>query len=247
MSFAQFIQDHLRQRVREREVLVVDNPEGHRVGRSIERRDEKAIKKTVCGFVKLLHPAGNPSDAEFEQYVAYAVEARRRVKEQMNKRKPDDEFARINLSFIRSDGKEVVVYCPESKDAPATQSPRGGEVPDERAGQERLPLPQTSADEPRETSVGDREVETSTASPREMHYEIQHGATGYGYEDVFGPYLAGARTVWVEEPYLRNTHQLHNFVRFCERVVQAASIRDIHVTAGYHHEGTRDDIEYKLG
>ena len=45
--------------------------------------------------------------------MAYAVECRRRVKEQMNKRKPDDEFARIDLSYIDANGKEIVVYCPE--------------------------------------------------------------------------------------------------------------------------------------
>ncbi|HNT55124.1 MAG TPA: BREX system Lon protease-like protein BrxL, partial [Anaerolineaceae bacterium] len=69
-----------------------------RLGANVEGRDEKGIKKTLCAFLKILHPDGPPSDAEFEEYVAYAVEARRRVKEQMNKRKPDDEFARINLS-----------------------------------------------------------------------------------------------------------------------------------------------------
>ncbi len=94
-----------------------------RLGRAVEGRDEKGIKKTVCAFLKILHPDGPPSDEEFEQYVAYAVECRRRVKEQMNKRKPDDEFALIDLSYFTTDGREVVVYCPESKDAQATQQP----------------------------------------------------------------------------------------------------------------------------
>ncbi len=40
----------------------------------------------------------------------------------MNKRKPDDEFARINLSYIDSKGQEVIVYCPESKNSSATQN-----------------------------------------------------------------------------------------------------------------------------
>ena len=57
--------------------------------------------------------------------MAYATECRRRVKEQMNKRKPDDEFARINLSYFKVSGEEVVVFCPESKDAPATQDEVG--------------------------------------------------------------------------------------------------------------------------
>ena len=94
-----------------------------RLGPMVEGRDEKAIKKIVCAFLKILHPLDQPTDEEFEQYVAYAVEARRRVKEQMNKRKPDDEFAKINLSYFTAEGKEVVVFCPESKDAPATQEP----------------------------------------------------------------------------------------------------------------------------
>lgn len=94
-----------------------------RLGSSVEGRDEKAIKKTIAAFLKVLHPQGEPTAEEFEEYTTYAIEGRRRVKEQMNKRKPDDEFARINLSFMRSDGQEVVVYCPESKDAAATQTP----------------------------------------------------------------------------------------------------------------------------
>jgi len=94
-----------------------------RLGRSVEGRDEKGIKKTVSALLKILHPDGPPNDGEFDEYVEYAVECRRRVKEQMNKRKPDDEFARINLSYHRADGSEVVVFCPESKAAAATQQP----------------------------------------------------------------------------------------------------------------------------
>src|SRR2546421_12961404 len=84
-----------------------------RLGANVEGRDERAIKKTVCAFVKILHPDGAPGDTEFEEYVAYAVEGRRRVKEQMNKRKPDDEVARINLSYVTAEGREGVVSCPE--------------------------------------------------------------------------------------------------------------------------------------
>ena len=73
-----------------------------RLGPAVEGRDEKGIKKTVCALLKILHPDGAPTDAEFDEYVAYAVEGRRRVKEQMNKRKPDDEFANIQLSYFTS-------------------------------------------------------------------------------------------------------------------------------------------------
>ena len=46
-----------------------------KLGKAVEGRDEKGIKKTVCGLLKILHPEGPPSDAEFDEYVAYAIEA----------------------------------------------------------------------------------------------------------------------------------------------------------------------------
>ena len=92
-------------------------------GESIEGRDEIAAKKTISALLKLLHPSGEPTREELEEYMEYALEGRRRIKEQLNKRKHDDEFAAIDLSFVDSTGKENVVWCPESKDSDATQNP----------------------------------------------------------------------------------------------------------------------------
>jgi ATP-dependent Lon protease len=98
-------------------------------GRTLQGRDEAAIKKTISALIKLLHPGGEPTPAELSEYMAYAVEGRRRVKEQMNKRKADDEFGLINLSFFDDQEREVVVFCPESKEAQATQNPHRKSLP----------------------------------------------------------------------------------------------------------------------
>jgi len=130
------------------------------LGKNVEGRDEKGIKKSVCAFLKILHPDDPPSDAEFEEYVAYAVEARRRVKEQMNKRKPDDEFAGINLSYFSADGKEVVVFCPESKNAIATQEPS------RRSMKKSLVTESTAQPEKKTETKGD------TSKPQENVVEV---------------------------------------------------------------------------
>jgi len=49
-----------------------------KLGKSVEGRDEKGIKKTVVAFMKMLHPHGVCSDDEFEEYVVYATEGRRK-------------------------------------------------------------------------------------------------------------------------------------------------------------------------
>jgi ATP-dependent Lon protease len=50
-----------------------------RLGPGFQGRDEAAVYKTVAGLIKLLHPDGECGDTEFEEYLAYAIEGRRRV------------------------------------------------------------------------------------------------------------------------------------------------------------------------
>lgn len=211
-----------------------------KLGKAVEGRDEKGIKKTVCAFLKILHPHGKPSDPEFEQYVAYAVEARRRVKEQMNKRKSDDEFARINLSYFNTAGQEVVVYCPESRHATATQEPSRrnihADAVDSSAATDGQPAHHLSRPViklPVKEAVVLPEVEALETGPQEQHFTIYYGDTGHSYEAILLPYLAGAKVVEIEDPYIRAIHQVQNFVRFCEAVIKAPTVRSIILTTSY--------------
>lgn len=228
-----------------------------RLGKSIEGRDEKGIKKTVCAFLKILHPHGPPSDDEFEEYVAYATECRRRVKEQMNKRKPDDEFARINLSYFKANGEEVVVFCPESKDASATQEPARRRLSraDEPAS---AVISVPSAEQPiatvaEKSSAGSAPITPqpmmgapAAAELKEQHFNILYGDTGYSYESILGPYLRGAQALVIEDPYIRLQHQLQNFVRFCETVLKAGTVKKISLVTGYDDKTQLAEIGEKL-
>ena len=229
-----------------------------RLGKSIEGRDEKGIKKTVCAFLKVLHPNCPPTDEEFEEYVAYATECRRRVKEQMNKRKPDDEFARINLSYFKASGEEVVVFCPESKDAAATQEParrRLNQADGQRTEAVEVQLAAQVTPSSQETPavsalVSPALVSTSVRSLpielKEQHFTILYGDTGHSYESILGPYLQGAKSVVIEDPYIRLQHQIQNFVRFCETVLKAGTVKKISLITGYDDKSQLADIAEKL-
>lgn len=224
-----------------------------RLGRSVEGRDEKGIKKTVCAFLKILHPTGTPTDEEFEEYVAYAVECRRRVKEQMNKRKPDDEFARIDLSFFNSTQQEIIVYCPESKNAAATQQPLRRQLNDKLA----LVNDDAAVENAKSSlaSLVQPSVETTAPPPapavekntlKERHFTIMYGDVGHSYESIIGPYLIGAKSVVIEDPYIRMQHQIQNFVRFCECVLKAGTVKKITLVTGYDDNTQLTDIAEKL-
>jgi ATP-dependent Lon protease len=228
-----------------------------RLGKSIEGRDEKGIKKTVCAFLKVLHPNGPPTDEEFEEYVAYATECRRRVKEQMNKRKPDDEFARINLSYFKASGEEVVVFCPESKDASATQEPArrrlnqaegqpDGAIAAQPATQPPPVVAAVPSAAPSPITPAPEVVSPPVAEFKEQHFTILYGDTGYSYESILGPYLQGAKSVVIEDPYIRLQHQIQNFVRFCETVLKAGTVKKISLITGYDDKTQLADIAEKL-
>ena len=222
-----------------------------RLGKAVEGRDEKGIKKTVAAFLKILHPNGAPSDEEFEEYAAYAIECRRRVKEQMNKRKPDDEFALINLSYFNSSGSEVIVYCPESKDAAATQQPtrRRLSVSEETAVQpEDVVAVADSSPEALNSPAPSAPQDAVAVIPdvREQHFTIMYGDTGHSYESIIGPYLFGAKSVVIEDPYIRLQHQIQNFVRFCETVIKSGTVKKIELVTGYDDRTQLAEIQEKL-
>jgi len=210
-----------------------------RLGKAVEGRDEKGIKKTVAAFLKILHPTVSPTDDEFEEYVAYAVEARRRVKEQMNKRKPDDEFAKINLSYIDRNDKEIFVYCRESKTAQATQEPLRRDINSDKefVGKKLNKILAVDkkvhqSDEVNNNVDSASQEQAELLLPellelKEQHFTIHYGSTGYSYESIISPYLAGAKSVVIEDPYIRMNHQIHNFVRFCEAVIKNSTIKKI--------------------
>lgn len=228
------------------------------LGRSVEGRDEDGIKKMVCAFLKILHPGVAPSDEEFEEYVACAVEYRRRVKEQMNKRKPDDEFANIGLSYINNTGEEVVVFCPESEDAAATQSPARRHL---HGAKDQVPAPLTQVPlttlpeappsaaptvPPTEMVPTPEIVQAAQEAPQEQHYQILYGDTGHTYESILGPYLPGCTAVTIEDAYIRAPYQIQNFVRFCETAVKAGTVHKITLITGNGDEGQRAEAEEKL-
>ena len=82
-------------------------------GAHLSARDEKAVRKTVSGLLKILHPHGEWTRSELREYLEFAMEGRRRVKEQLKKLAAHD-YAKTAFSYIERDsGHEYWVEVPE--------------------------------------------------------------------------------------------------------------------------------------
>lgn len=98
-------------------------------GKALDKRDQDSVRKTVSGLIKLIHPDGNFTKEDVEEYLAIALEMRRRVKEQLKKIK-SAEYWNTNFSYIdRGTLREVFISVPEHP-APIElpSEPRVGEV-----------------------------------------------------------------------------------------------------------------------
>lgn len=77
-------------------------------------------------------------------------------------------------------------------------------------------------------------------------YEIPDGKTGYGYDRIFGPYLAGAETITVEDPYIRKRYQIDNFSHFCALAISQGSVKHIILKTGAAFGEDLDDANSRL-
>ena len=88
--------------------------EHFRLNSDFNKRDEIGVRKTFSGLAKLLFPDGRMTKAQARLILEYAIEGRRRVKEQL-KIMAGVEFADVNLGYIDVDepGAAQIVYVPE--------------------------------------------------------------------------------------------------------------------------------------
>ncbi len=85
------------------------------LGAHLKQRDTKPVRKTVSGLIKLIHPNGDYTKEDIREYLEFALEMRRRVKEQL-KRIGGMEFWDTNFSYIdKENQEEVFVSLPEEK------------------------------------------------------------------------------------------------------------------------------------
>jgi len=84
------------------------------LGSHLSTRDTKAVRKTLSGMVKLIHPDGIFTKEELKTYLEFALEGRRRVKEQLKKLAPY-EYSKTSFSMIDKESlEELYVGVPEA-------------------------------------------------------------------------------------------------------------------------------------
>lgn len=183
---------------------------------SLSERDHLAIRKTFSGMVKLLYPDGNMTDEEAYELVEFAAEGRKRVKDQLYL--IDETFKAEPAKFrYHKPGQEdwINVETLEKLSNPLI-----------------VPVNATTAVTKKEESSSS---ETGNKRPRiqtllEQSLTFRMGQTGVSYKTLFAPYLEHAKEITVEDPYVRTSWQVKNFMEFVTMLIETRPVDDLHLT-----------------
>jgi len=110
-----FITDYLSEFMRElRKISYADGFDKYfKLGNNLNQRDVIAVRKMVSALIKLIYPHGKFEKEDVEEILRFALESRRRVKEQL-KKIGGMEFYDINFSYIDNESfVEEFVPVPE--------------------------------------------------------------------------------------------------------------------------------------
>ena len=83
------------------------------LGAHLNARDRKAVRKTVSGLMKILHPHGEVTQEDLAEILELGLEGRRRVKEQL-KKMGSFEYYHTSFSYtLQETGEEKFIGVPE--------------------------------------------------------------------------------------------------------------------------------------
>lgn len=167
---------------------------------SLTQRDKLAILKTFSGLTKLVYPHRQLTDDEAEELLEFAMEGRRRVKEQLYR--IDETFGQQPALFRythKPTGQEREVALLETL---SLATPNNG-IESVVASDTDLnySLDETEpTTKPKKLFVGDR--------------AFKENQTGLSFRKLFGDYVMGARQITIIDPYIRQPHQYRLLMEF---------------------------------
>jgi len=194
-----FIVDYLAEVLRflRREDRTNDYTKFFELSASITTRDKTAIAKTYAGLTKILFPDDEYTEEQAKPVLDFAIENRKRVKEQLMKM--DETFEAVDFSYTsKSTGEECTVETLEEVEY--GQAPSGEK--DLNAKTEPL-----DPEKPETKPVLDGKQKI-----------IRDNQTGISYDTLFGAYLEGATSYHIIDPYVRLPYQLRNLMELAKLI-----------------------------
>ena len=203
-----FIVDYLAEALRElRKRDYSDRFESNfALSTDISTRDRTGILKTFSGLMKLLHPSGEANSEQMEELLTFAIEGRKRIKDQILRIDTTMSGGRFGyyLGSEQSDKWHEVRTLEEKENPHYYHQTATDETAGQKPGTDSKQAAATTVETPKEP-----ELEEGSKD----YFVGQRGAT---YQEIFAPYLKGAKRIALVDSYLLLPHQMRNLLEFIE-------------------------------
>ena len=193
---------------------------------SLSERDHLAIRKTFSGMMKLLYPDGKMTDQEAYELVDFAAESRKRVKDQLYvidetfKAEPA-HFKYINLK----NGLEIQVETLERISNGHTESAASTTASNDTESNNSNEAEVTANNNGADDVQAAKRPRIPLLQEKSMTFRM--GQTGVSYEKIFAPYMRDAKVITVEDPYIRASWQIKNFMEFALMLINTRPVDDL--------------------
>ena len=199
---------------------------------SLSERDHLAIRKTFSGMVKLLYPDLQMTQEEAYELVDFAAEGRKRVKDQLYIIDETFKAEPAKFKYVRiNDGVEVNVETLENVsnalimivNVPAPENAALNDNDTKPFAPGQTATPQSSEVTP--------ETRRRPRIPvlREQSLSFRMGQTGVSYEMLFATYMEHASEITIEDPYIRASWQIKNFMEFVTMLIDTRPVDDLKI------------------
>jgi len=177
----------------------------------ISTRDRDAINKTFGGLMKILFPHREATKEEMEEILKFAIEGRKRVKDQLMR--IDQTYEPVRFGFNQQ-GEEGIIFVKTLEEKQYPQHYFQGNPPSEE-DDEPIVEPAQEPEKQKEEPL------------KEKHLVFQENQRGVSFDNLFGPYLRGVKKVTVTDPYIRLFFQARNMMEFLETVAKFKDEDDV--------------------
>lgn len=187
-------------------------------------RDRAAINKTMSGLLKLIFPNGGETEAEVEELLRFAIECRKRVKDQLLR--IDSTFEAADFHYIASDGAKRAVTTLEEEEFPQFYHRRStGDGDDSGEPSAITPIPAKQSSTPATSEAPAIAVATASV-PKPGHVVFTENRKGISFDKIFGPWTDGATRIVITDPYIRKFHQARNVMELVEMLIRRKQPED---------------------
>lgn len=163
---------------------------------TITTRDKTSIAKTFAGLIKVIYPDDNYTESDAKEILDFAIENRKRVKDQL--RKMDETFEEVDFSYVSiATGENFEITTLEDVENKVKSVLK------------------------KEKPVDNEEIK----NVEEFRLELEPGQkiirdnqSGISYDNLFGAYLLNATDIKITDPYVRLPYQLRNFMELAKLI-----------------------------